>query len=112
MFRNCSNLEVAADIYCTSQEFYTTHSMYRGCTKITDVKVFTKTLNSNHCMQYFVADCVNLQSIEFDIDRIVNWGGLQYAMSNCKNLTKVSIKVNKWEPEKNPTYGACTYWML
>lgn len=113
MFQNCSNLEVAADIYCQSQGFMTTHSMYRGCKKITDVKVFTKTLASNHCMQYFVADCDNLQSIDFDINRVTHWGALDNAMLNCKNLTKVSIKVKTWEHGQASTAdnGAYSNWM-
>lgn len=112
MFQNCSNLEVAADVYCQSQSFMTTHSMYRGCKKITDVKVFTKTLASNHCMQYFVADCDNLQSIDFDIDRVTHWGVLDCAMLNCKNLTKVSIKVKTWNHEQTiTTHGAYGDWM-
>lgn len=112
MFQNCSNLEVAADVYCKSQSFMTTHSMYRGCKKITDVKVFTKTLASNHCMQYFVADCDNLQSIDFDINRVTHWGALANAMLNCKNLTKVSIKVKTWNHEQtSTTHGAYYYWM-
>ena len=97
MFQDCVNLEVAADVYCQSQSFMTTHSMYRGCKKITDVKVFTKTLANNHCMRYFVADCDNLQSIDFDINRVTHWGVLDNAMLNCKNLTKVSIKVKTWK---------------
>lgn len=112
MFQNCSNLEAAADIYCRSQAFMTTHSMYRGCKKITDVKVFTKTLASNHCMQYFVADCDNLQSIDFDINRVTHWGALDNAMLNCKNLTKVSIQVKTWNHEQTiTTHGAYSNWM-
>lgn len=103
MFQDCSNLETAADVYCQSQSFMSTNSMYRGCKKITDVKVFTRTLASNHCMRYFVADCDNLQSIDFDIDRVTHWGALDNAMSNCKNLTKVSIKVKTWNHEQTTT---------
>ena len=112
MFQNCSNLEVAADVYCQSQAFMTAYSMYRGCKKITDVKVFTKTLSSNHCMQYFVADCDNLQSIDYDINRVTHWGVLANAMLNCKNLTKVSIKVKTWNHEQTITQnGAYSDWM-
>ena len=112
MFQNCSNLEVAADVYCQSQSFMTTHSMYRGCKKITDVKVFTKTLASNHSMQYFVADCDNLQSIDFDINRVTHWGVLSNAMLNCKSLTKVSIKVKTWDHEQTiTTHGTYSDWM-
>lgn len=103
MFQNCSNLEVAADVYLQSQSFMAANSMYRGCKKITDVKVFTKILASNHCMRYFVADCDNLQSIDFDINRVTHWGALDEAMLNCKNLTKVSIKVKTWNHEQTTT---------
>lgn len=113
MFQNCSNLEAAADIYLQSQSFMATNSMYRGCKKITDVKVFTKTLGSNHCMQYFVADCDNLQSIDFDINRVTHWGASANVMLNCKNLTKVSIKVKTWEHEQTTVTdkGAYYDWM-
>lgn len=112
MFQNCSNLEVAADVYCQSQGFMTTTSMYRGCKKITDVKVFTKTLASNHCMRYFAADCDNLQSIEFDINRVTHWGVLNGAMLNCPKLTKVSIKVKTWDHEQTiTTHSAYSNWM-
>lgn len=112
MFQDCSNLEVAADLYIQTQGFQSAYSMYRGCKKITDVKVFTKTLANNHCMQYFVADCDNLQSIDFDIDRVTHWGVLANAMLNCKNLTKVSIKVKTWNHEQTITdNGAYSNWM-
>ena len=112
MFQDCSNLEVAADLYIQTQGFQSAYSMYRGCKKITDVKVFTKTLANNHCMQYFVADCDNLQSIDFDIDRVTHWGVLSNAMLNCKNLTKVSIKVKTWNHEQTTTtHVAYSNWM-
>lgn len=112
MFQNCYNLEVAADVYVQLQGFMSAYGMYRGCKKITDVKVFTKTLASNHCMQYFVADCDNLQSIDFDIDNVANWGGFDNAMLNCKNLTKVSIKVKTWKHgNSNTNNSAYSDWM-